>query len=194
MRVSPKCGRRDLALGNRVRKDRNNDSSQPIEQVWFGYHKQHGWIVMDRLLKANAGHSTVKLVVAKDWSRLELPKREWHRSCDYCESAIARAPEGDRDRMRESFERVRQEFWERRMSLIESWEDEVRRRSGLPTTRNDDRPTSRAGREVGRNEVSCWKCGGALGGGFVTLQCGRCGWLLCPCGGCGCGWHQYARD
>lgn len=172
----------DRLSRNRAAKQSGDDE---VEQVWFGYSPQVGWVAMDRLLSANQGQRTVKLVLCRDWSRFEVSKGEWDKLFVHWTRALELAPPEEREQMRISLDRVREAFWKVRMQIKGAWEEALRARQGLPTTRCVDGT-------FGSDERHCWKCQGSLTG--CTVKCTKCGWYLCPCGGCGCGWYRYSSD
>jgi hypothetical protein len=40
-----------------------------------------------------------------------------------------------------------------------------------------------------RRETHCWGCKAHLDSD-IEIECFSCGWILCRCGCCGCGWHR----
>ncbi len=39
-------------------------------------------------------------------------------------------------------------------------------------------------------DVPCYECHSQLNS-KINLECSRCGWMVCPCGTCGCGHPEY---
>jgi hypothetical protein len=44
----------------------------------------------------------------------------------------------------------------------------------------------------GIRRTQCWKCHRPITN-VTTIECSLCGWIICPCGACGCSHPEYAH-
>jgi hypothetical protein len=168
-------------------------------QLWWGHTDEHGWVVLDRADVRNEGESR-HLVRCRDWAQFEVSRRGF--SSDQFKgfkSFICALPE---DQAREACGQLlgfRREFMTRAAGLrvtraeLEGRQREAARAAIIEAHRRfleqRNLPTQQVRLPSGRNHrvTHCYACKHHLDNA-VDVECAACGWIVCRCGACGCGY------
>ncbi len=165
-------------------------SSAPTR--WWGYHKKHRWVVLDRDWPGNAHgrDGVLTLVRCSDWGLFEESYDTWRKSSDY-QYAPPYIDTRNTDRARK-LARTRllyleQEYERRRDALLQQLVH-LRHESFLRKARKEMLPAPPLRRATrAHRTANCWRCSRELDN-TVDFECCRCGWIVCwNCGACGCG-------
>ncbi|MCS6924492.1 MAG: hypothetical protein NZ578_01195 [Candidatus Binatia bacterium] len=164
--------------------------------VWWGYHRQHGWVVFDRSWPGNkyGRDGMIALVQCADWRVFEDSYRAWQEAIlgqssdyQYAPEYIERLPTYDERRLAENHLRHLQQEYERRHDTLRKQLTEQRRVRFLRELGIKADPPLRRVPRVPRT-ATCWRCSRDLDNA-VDPECGQCEWIVCPnCGACGCGY------
>jgi len=178
-----------------------------IRDIWWGYAEEHGWIMLDRTIKQN-GTGALKGLLFLRCSDLKLIEVDWEKWCpppyfyapNYIESLdsnpskqaavkaefnLIKAQESKFcDEIHRQYKilaeaesrRKRQELEKKHRAFLESLNINY---SGVSFVTEGKHP----------RVTHCWNCKNPLDNS-IDLECKSCGWILCSCGACGCGYKQ----
>ncbi|MFH1870998.1 MAG: hypothetical protein ABIG36_10300 [Pseudomonadota bacterium] len=167
---------------------------------WWGYSKEHGWVVLDRSIPSNKPGSSEDLLFfrCRDLKTFLVPKNEWdpplyvyaptyleglgvHETDDAkneLESLKARWPEFQAEIQRQI----------QSAALAEKRRHTTNLHKYFLLTRGIPYQGTAAAREEKLPRVThCYKCQQPLDN-MIDLECMACKWIICSCGACGCGY------
>lgn len=163
---------------------------------WWGYSKQHGWVVLNRSLPFNqSGAGELIFFSWRDETNVKIERNTWNEqfiihapkyialfpsSAEELESLKARWPEIKEKTTREAKESL--------LTIEQKKADANRRRFlegiGKPYG-NDSAPAANKPHRT----ANCYSCKRKLDN-LKTSECTACGWIVCNCGACGCDFHN----
>jgi hypothetical protein len=168
-------------------------------QLWWGYTDEHGWVVLDRDDARNDGESRHP-VRCRDWAQFEVSRKDFGSDqFKGFKAFIASLSEGQAGEACGQLLGLRREFLSRAAGfLVTKAELERRRREAerqaiIEAHRRFLEQRSLPARQVrlpsGRvhRVTHCYNCKHHLDNA-VELECAACGWIVCRCGACGCGY------
>lgn len=159
------------------------------DELWFGFSREHGWVILDRTWPGNRPGDRTGLAFVKcsDWTIVEIPFLQWDEPAF---TFVDRLPDADRPSARKQTE-YRRAYGHRRASLTKKRVELLHRRAMPKST--GPAPRLRVADGSPRT-ANCWKCSRGLDSS-IHYQCSRCGWIVCwLCGACGCGYpFEYRR-
>lgn len=156
--------------------------------IWWGFSEQHGWVVLNRNWPLNRhGEFKGKLTFVRcsDWSLIEVEARLWRGpEWTFAPRRLEALSGVELLREKQVLEELTREFESRaealREQLVELRHGEFLAAHGQPDS-NLVRVTTR------HRSANCWNCSRGIDN-EVNLECRRCGWIVCWCGACGCGY------
>lgn len=169
--------------------------------LWWGHNAEYGWIVLDREDARNESGSR-HLVRCRDWVQVEVPRVDFGSDrYQWFKNYIGALPD---DQAREACSQLLvfyREFASRvgefritkaelecrrreaeRQAIIESHRRFLEHRNLSP--QNVQLPSGRSHRVT-----HCYNCKHHLDNA-VDVECAACGWIVCRCGACGCGYQD----
>jgi hypothetical protein len=174
-------------------------------QLWWGYTVEHGWIVMDRDDARNEGESR-HVVRCRDWIQLEVSRRDF--GSDHFKgfkSFIDPLPEAQVKEACTQLLAYRREFLSRATGFrvtkaeLERRQRQAEREAIIEAHRRFLEQRSLPAQQVRlpsgrvRRVTHCYHCKHHLDSA-VDVECAACGWIVCRCGACGCGYSARGED
>ena len=193
----------DVMWQNCRQKTKLGISVARYQMDWWGHNEKHGWVVLDRNIPCNQPGSRGDLLFFRfrDSTTFPVARGDWH------EPQYMYAPNylrGKPSEVVEEFESL-QSGWpelkvemqhqrqdaenEKRMAALEKLRDQaiakhrlLLGRLGIPY-QGVLEPSPKKSLRV----TLCYSCGHALNNA-TNSECAVCGWIVCICGACGCGY------
>ena len=181
-RLIKKLNRKVLMEIFQKRNQNNNE--------WWGHHKKHGWVVLDRNLysnKAGKGKND-KLVFMKctDWTDYEDLVSNWEAPNYIYVIPYLKQFKGEKLRIFDSYikhkEKISSELMrkqdELRLENLKKLHNQYLEQHGLPLQ-------ALVKRKEGYRRVNhCWNCMSPVDN-KIDYECAGCGWIVCGrCGAC----------
>jgi hypothetical protein len=163
---------------------------------WWGYSKEHGWVMLDRSIACNKPGQTRPLLFVRcsDGVVFSEPRERWTEPhYDFAPQYLRALPSIQRQAAEESLANAQRRSDEY-CANVAAEGNAIEARRFLQTRYeyfaklgiNDPgyRPASTKMHRV----THCYDCKHPLDSA-VSLECNLCGWLVCGvCGACGCGY------
>lgn len=176
---------------------------------WWGHNEEHGWVVLDRSIPCNQPgnrgdllffrfcDSTTFSVARSDWNEpryMYAPNYLRGKSHDVVEEFESLKSEWSKLRVEMQHQREAAEN-ERRMTALEKLKEQVIAnhrlrlgRLGIPY-----KGVLEGSLKKGWRFTHCYSCGHALNNA-INSECAVCGWIVCACGACGCGYSSLSSS
>jgi hypothetical protein len=165
---------------------------------WWGYSKQHGWVVLNRSLSPNqSGAGELIFFSWRDLTNVKIERKTWNEQfiihapqyiAQFSSSEKAEELESLKARWPEIKEKTTREAKESLLAIEQKKAEENRRRFlegiGKPYG-NDSAPASNKPHRT----ANCFSCKKNLDN-LKNPECTACGWIVCNCGACGCDFHN----
>jgi len=175
--------------------------------TWWGYTEEHGWIILDRTIERNVAGASKGLLFLR-CSDLKLFEVDWDEWCpppyfyapNYIESlksnpskqAVASAEfnaiKTQEPKFCDEIHRQYKDIMEAE-SKKKRQELEKKHRTFLESKNIIYRGVSCVSEKKHTRVTHCWNCKNPLDNS-IDLECKSCGWILCSCGACGCGYNK----
>ena len=168
------------------------------QQYWWGFSRQHGWVVLDRSVSNNRHGLRGKLSFFRcgDSEFYDCDFKEWvDPEYIWAQNYLKKQPNE-----REAFESLRVTT-EQHLKFLEIKRDEaVQEAKRKRLIKNHKAFLKKIGRSyqgvVRRDEskarrvTHCYSCQKKLDNS-IDSECASCRWIICECGACGCGYVRY---
>ena len=183
----------EVAEGLRTAKDEAREAEEdPASEshLWWGHNAEHGWCVLNRRDPRNKGDSR-HLVRCRDWVLIEVSREDFGSDrFKWFKNYIEALSDDIAQEVCSLFLGFRQEFAIRakeleRQAIIESHRRFLKQRN-LPAQ------NVRSPSEKEHRVTHCYECKHHLDNA-VDVECAACGWIICRCGACGCGYGYHQR-
>jgi len=162
---------------------------------WWGYSKQHGWVVLDRSLSSNQPGLKGELIFFswRDLTNINIERKKWQApfivhapnyTAQFTSGEIVEELESLKARWPEIKEKATREAKESLLALELKHSIANRRRflEGIGKAYDSD---SAPTKNKPHRTANCYSCKNKLDN-FKTPECTTCGWIVCNCGACGC--------
>ena len=156
-----------------------------VNDEWWGFSSEHGWVVLDRKIATNRPGKFGKLVFLRcsDWMPYEVERGKWDRPYyTFAERVVEALNEKDAIVAREVLTSLMEEYQKKKEAFY-SLVVQERHRQFLENAGRSAQQTVRARK---KNRASfCGDCKQSLDNS-IDLECTGCGWIVCGyCGACG---------
>jgi hypothetical protein len=160
---------------------------------WWGYSKEHGWIVLYWKAPSNRKKLVRIFVRCCDWETISVGIKDWGQPNFLYAPAYLRSiqdqsrGEAELNQLEKYREQAKLRLNEVGCKLIT---EEERRQMMLEAhkhflqSRNIEYQGVRSTSKLHR-VAYCWYCKGKLDS-IINAECVACNWILCHCGACGC--------
>ena len=170
---------------------------------WWGHSEEHGWVVLDRTIPCNQPGSKGDLLFFRfrDSTTFLVARGDWN------EPRYMYAPNylrGKPHEVVEELEFLKSEWSELKVEMQRRRQaaENERRMTDLKKLREQaiENHKLRLGRlgipyqgvlevilKKGLRFTHCYSCGRELNNA-INSECAVCGWIVCVCGACGCGY------
>lgn len=151
------------------------------EDLWWGFSPEHGWVVLDRSIGRNKpGTAQLLFFRCSDEVFFQDDRKRWKPpyyvfAPRYFESL----PKAEQNASQHKLDFLKKAFERRALQIARSqFFDRIRK----------DDPGLRPATNRFRRVTHCYDCKHPLDS-VIDYECNKCGWLVCDCGACGCGYN-----
>lgn len=156
-----------------------------LDQLWWGFSSEQGWVVLDRSIKCNEPPSATLLFFrCSDASVFSDERKRWKPPhYIFAPNYIKSLPIAEQHTKAADLEKLKSELdYNKIADLIFQV---VRTHFFKKLSRED--PGVRPATNRRRRLTHCYNCKTTLDSS-IDVECNECGWLVCDCGACGCGY------
>jgi len=167
-------------------------------ELWWGFNPEHGWVILDRFIKCNQPGAIGDLLFLRcsdEFVYLEKRDRWDTPHYIYAPQYIASLPISARVSSEErlgTFKLKWPEYRDKLSTAGKLWAQRnlqvARDRFFKKLTRTD--PGLRPAENRVHRLTHCYECHHKLDSA-IAFECNECGWLVCACGACGCGYFTH---
>lgn len=170
---------------------------------WWGYSSEHGWVVLDRNIPCNGSGIKDDLLFFRwrDLSLFRAARDDWKPPLYvFAPNYLLGKPEATTHELKSLKNRwpdVKAEMLCQVQKFVEEQkkavlEKEIQQATAKHKLRLDRlgihyQGTSNAAPGRGRRAAHCYLCKRPLDNA-INVECAVCGWIICHCGACGCGY------
>ena len=174
---------------------------------WWGYSREHGWVVLDRTIPCNFPGSGTELLFFRwrDLTTFRAARTDWNPPLYvYAPNYLLGMPDAAAQELKSLKDRwtdikagmqrqLQEAAIEKKRQQEEAAIEKKRQqaianhqlfleRLGIPY-----QGISEASPKKGRRVTHCYSCKHPLDNA-INSECSVCGWIICGCGACGCGY------
>ena len=163
-----------------------------LEELWWGFSPEHGWVVLDRGVEYNKRPSSQLLFwrCSDEVLFLEDRKRWTPPHYVFAPRYIESLPMAQRNASKAELETFKSKWSHekvaREVKLLEERVFQAARITFFEKLGRDN-PGIRPAKNRVRRFTHCYNCTKPLDSS-IDVECNECGWLVCACGACGCGY------
>jgi len=173
------------------------------DNEWWGYSKEHGWVVLDRSISENQPGNPKNLLFVKcvDWTIYEENRDNWKPPKYIFErnyiSNLSTAERQQLIQLKNEY-KYKKRSLHIQYSLVKRSKQKVAKEiiierhkkylEQIGKVQGSYRVNAQV--DIHRRITGCFNCKNHLDNA-LDLECTICGWIICDnCGACGCGFNQ----